>query len=139
MRASSRDRSTTCKGDLVDGTHLSQCADLLTTTSPNVMLYAAIDGWRRQTAEHGKDLLGRALALALAGRTREPIAGIDGLTVLEDRLLGEQTSHDLDRPAGIVAGDGHHHRLHRQRAAAGREEGQWMVTHWLSAAAEWRV
>ena len=103
------------------------------------MLYAAIDGWRRQTAEHGKDLLGRALALALAGRTREPIAGIDGLTVLEDRLLGEQTSHDLDRPAGIVAGEGHHHRLHRQRAAAGREEGQWMVTHWLSAAAEWRV
>ncbi|RYF59490.1 MAG: ornithine decarboxylase [Comamonadaceae bacterium] len=83
------------QGDLVDGTHLSQCADLLTTTSPNVMLYAAIDGWRRQMAEHGTDLLGRALALT--GRTRERIARIDGLTVLEDRLLGEQASHDLDR------------------------------------------
>ncbi len=59
------------------------------------MLYAAIDGWRRQMAEHGTDLLGRALALAAS--TRERIAGIDGLTVLEDRLLGEQASHDLDR------------------------------------------
>ena len=83
------------QGDLVDGTHLSQCADLLMTTSPNVMLYAAIDGWRRQMVEHGTDLLGRALALAKS--TRERIAGIDGLTVLEDRLLGEQASHDLDR------------------------------------------
>ncbi|MHA4847991.1 aminotransferase class I/II-fold pyridoxal phosphate-dependent enzyme [Rhodococcus sp. MSC1_016] len=83
------------QGDLVDGTHLSACADLLMTTSPNVMLYSAMDGWRRQMVEHGADLLGRALALA--GRTRERIAGIDGLTVLEDRLLGEEASHDLDR------------------------------------------
>ncbi|MGG7104905.1 aminotransferase class I/II-fold pyridoxal phosphate-dependent enzyme [Rhodococcus sp. 24CO] len=83
------------QGDLVDGTHLSQCADLLTTTSPNVMLYAAIDGWRRQMVEHGTELLGRALSLA--GRTRERIADIDGLNVLEERLLGEEASHDLDR------------------------------------------
>ncbi|QHE70878.1 aminotransferase class I/II-fold pyridoxal phosphate-dependent enzyme [Rhodococcus sp. WAY2] len=83
------------QGDLVDGTHLSACADLLMTTSPNVMLYSAMDGWRRQMVERGADLLGRALALAR--RTRERIAGIDGLTVLEDRLLGEEASHDLDR------------------------------------------
>ena len=83
------------QGDLVDGTHLSACADLLMTTSPNVMLYSAMDGWRRQMVERGADLLGRALALA--GRTRERIAGIDGQTVLEDRLLGEEASHDLDR------------------------------------------
>ena len=83
------------QGDLVDGTHLSACADLLMTTSPNVMLYSAMDGWRRQMVERGADLLGRALALA--GRTRERIAEIDGLTVLEDRLLGEEASHDLDR------------------------------------------
>ncbi|MFC9363720.1 aminotransferase class I/II-fold pyridoxal phosphate-dependent enzyme [Rhodococcus sp. NPDC057014] len=83
------------QGRLVDGTRLSQCADLLTTTSPNVMLYAAIDGWRRQMVERGGELLGSALALA--GRARERIADIDGLAVLEDRLLGEQASHDLDR------------------------------------------
>lgn len=83
------------QGDLVDGAHLSACADLLMTTSPNVMIYSAIDGWRRQMVEHGAELLGDALQLAR--RTRERIAGIDGLTVLEDRLLGEEASHDLDR------------------------------------------
>ncbi|MHA6738474.1 aminotransferase class I/II-fold pyridoxal phosphate-dependent enzyme [Rhodococcus erythropolis] len=83
------------QGDLVDESHLSQCADLLTTTSPNVMLYAAIDGWRRQMVEQGRDLLGRVLTLAQ--RTRERIADIDGLNVLEERLLGEEASHDLDR------------------------------------------
>ena len=36
------------QGDLVDPAHLSACADLLMTTSPNVLIYAAIDGWRRQ-------------------------------------------------------------------------------------------
>lgn len=83
------------QGNLVDGTHLSQCADLLTTTSPNVMLYAAIDGWRRQMVEQGADLLGRALSLA--GRTRERVEGIDGFSVLEEQLLGEEASQDLDR------------------------------------------
>ncbi len=83
------------QGDLVDGPHLSQCADLLMTTSPNVMLYAAMDGWRRQMVERGPELLGRALTLSDVARER--IDGIDGLTVLEDRLLGEQASHDLDR------------------------------------------
>lgn len=83
------------QGDLVDGTYLSQCADLLMTTSPNVMLYSAMDGWRRQMVEQGSELLGAALNLA--DRARERIADIDGLTVLEDRLLGEEASHDLDR------------------------------------------
>ena len=36
------------QGDLVDPDRLSACADLLMTTSPNVMVYAAMDGWRRQ-------------------------------------------------------------------------------------------
>lgn len=83
------------QGDLLDGAHLSACADLLMTTSPNVMIYTAIDGWRRQMVEYGTELLGDALHLAR--RTRERIAGIDGLAVLEDRLLGEEASHDLDR------------------------------------------
>lgn len=83
------------QGDLVEGRYLAQCADLLMTTSPNVMLYSAMDGWRRQMVEHGHDLLGRALSLA--ANARERIAAIDGFTVLEDRLLGDEASHDLDR------------------------------------------
>lgn len=83
------------QGDLVHSAHLFACADLLMTTSPNVMVYSAIDGWRRQMVERGTDLLGSALRLAR--RTRARIDDIDGLQVLEDRLLGKEASHDLDR------------------------------------------
>jgi hypothetical protein len=38
------------QGDLVDRDRLSACAGQLMTTSPNVMIYAALDGWpRRET------------------------------------------------------------------------------------------
>lgn len=82
------------QGDLVDPVRLSQCADLLATTSSNVMLYAAIDGWRRQMVEHGHDLLGRSLDLARGLRTR--IDGIDGLHTVTEELVGAEASHDLD-------------------------------------------
>jgi arginine/lysine/ornithine decarboxylase len=45
------------QGDLIDAPHLAECADLLMTTSPNVMIYAALDGWRRQMVENGENLL----------------------------------------------------------------------------------
>ncbi|SUE15621.1 orn/lys/arg decarboxylase [Rhodococcus gordoniae] len=83
------------QGDLVDAAHLSACADLLMTTSPNVLIYSAIDGWRRQMVEHGTELLDKALDLARSTRVR--IQGIDGISVLDDRLLGDEASHDLDR------------------------------------------
>lgn len=83
------------QGDLIDRDRLSACADLLMTTSPNVMVYAALDGWRRQMVQRGGELLGRALELAK--RTRSRLAEISDLGVLEDELLGEQASHDLDR------------------------------------------
>jgi arginine/lysine/ornithine decarboxylase len=83
------------QGDLVDPSHISACADLLMTTSPNVLLYAAMDGWRRQMVQHGEALLGAALELARDVRTR--IDGLPGLHVLEEELLGEEASHDLDR------------------------------------------
>lgn len=83
------------QGDLIDRDRLSACADLLMTTSPNVMVYAALDGWRRQMVQRGGELLGRALQLAK--RTRSRLGEISDLGVLEDELLGEQASHDLDR------------------------------------------
>jgi arginine decarboxylase len=83
------------QGDLVDRDHLSDCADLLMTTSPNVMVYAALDGWRRHMVEHGRELLGAALHLASTLRDR--IEQIPDLAVLDDELLGKQASHDLDR------------------------------------------
>lgn len=83
------------QGDLVDGRHLAACADLLMTTSPNVLLYAAMDGWRRQMVEQGNELLSHAMELAEMLRVR--IMMIPGLTVLDGELCGEQASHDLDR------------------------------------------
>ncbi|MBF6373116.1 aminotransferase class I/II-fold pyridoxal phosphate-dependent enzyme [Nocardia farcinica] len=83
------------QGDLVDPARLSACADLLMTTSPNVLVYTALDGWRRQMVEHGRELLGEALLVARRARTE--LAQIPGIEVMEDELLGVEASHDLDR------------------------------------------
>ncbi|ORW97291.1 ornithine decarboxylase [Mycobacterium sp. IEC1808] len=83
------------QGDLIDQKRLSACADLLMTTSPNVLVYSAIDGWRRQMVEQGHELLGTALDLA--HQLRDEIERIPDVEVLDDELLGVQASHDLDR------------------------------------------
>ncbi|MEU0539961.1 ornithine decarboxylase [Nocardia sp. NPDC005978] len=107
------------QGDLVDFDHLSACADLLMTTSPNVLLYAAIDGWRRQMVEHGHDLLSAALDLADRARTR--IADVDGLEVMEQQLLGVEASHDLDRLQILVDVSA--------TGATGYDAADWLRTH----------
>ena len=83
------------QGDRGDPSLLSACADLLMTTSPNVLIYSAIDGWRRQMVRDGKRLLGDAIDLA--DFVRDEVEQRDGLHVLHDELLHEQASHDLDR------------------------------------------
>ncbi|HKC29252.1 MAG TPA: hypothetical protein VKB75_14660, partial [Jatrophihabitans sp.] len=87
------------QGELVDPAQLSACADMLMTTSPNVLIYAGMDGWRRQMVERGHELLDAALQLG-AGLRRE-IEEIEGLHVLRDEFLGVQASHDLD-PLHVV-------------------------------------
>ncbi|MGV0744086.1 aminotransferase class I/II-fold pyridoxal phosphate-dependent enzyme [Mycolicibacterium sp. XJ870] len=83
------------QGDLIDQDRLSACADLLMTTSPNVLVYSGIDGWRRQMVQRGHELMGAALDLANA--TRRDIEQIEDVEVLDDELLGVEASHDLDR------------------------------------------
>jgi arginine decarboxylase len=83
------------QGDLVDPSHIAACADLLMTTSPNALLYTALDGWRRQMVEHGESLLGAALELAR--RLRRDIEAMPGLHVLERELVAREASHDLDQ------------------------------------------
>ncbi|MEV7993915.1 aminotransferase class I/II-fold pyridoxal phosphate-dependent enzyme [Streptomyces sp. NPDC086077] len=67
------------QGDLVPPHLLKMRADLLGTTSPSVLIYAGLDGWRRQMALHGHDLVGDALRLA--GEVRSAIEEMDGLHV----------------------------------------------------------
>ncbi|MCU1601967.1 MAG: putative Orn/Lys/Arg decarboxylase [Frankiales bacterium] len=82
------------QGDLVDAAHLASCADLLMTTSPSVLVYTALDGWRRQMVQHGHQLLDGALRLA--ADVRRQVDRIAGLNVLHDELLEAEASHDLD-------------------------------------------
>ncbi|MFI9359413.1 aminotransferase class I/II-fold pyridoxal phosphate-dependent enzyme [Streptomyces lydicus] len=88
------------KGDLVDPALLKTRADLLGTTSPSVLIYAGLDGWRRQMVQHGRELLDRALRLA--DRVRAAIDDTDGLHV-HDRtdFCGPGLADDFD-PLPVV-------------------------------------
>jgi arginine/lysine/ornithine decarboxylase len=71
------------KGPRVDPAVLSARADLLSTTSPSALMYAALDGWRRQMVQHGQQLLEHAATMA-AGFADQAIA-IPGLDLDLDR------------------------------------------------------
>jgi arginine/lysine/ornithine decarboxylase len=62
------------QGDLVDPALLAARADLFSTTSPSALMYASIDGWRRQMMTSGHQLLDRALSLS-----RQFYRGVEGL------------------------------------------------------------
>ncbi|MEU1664777.1 ornithine decarboxylase [Streptomyces sparsogenes] len=83
------------RGDLIDPDALKAREDLLGTTSPSVLMYAALDGWRRQMVERGHELLGRALDLSR--RTRAEIASLTGLLPLgREELTGPGRAFDHD-------------------------------------------
>ncbi|MGW7103438.1 aminotransferase class I/II-fold pyridoxal phosphate-dependent enzyme [Streptomyces sp. NPDC054838] len=88
------------QGDLVKPEVLKSREDLLGTTSPSVLIYAALDGWRRQMVEHGRALYDDALALAESVRKR--IAEIDGMHVHgREDFCGPGRAFDLD-PLQII-------------------------------------
>lgn len=82
------------QGDLVDPAVLKARADLLGTTSPSVLIYAALDGWRRQMVQDGWRLLDDALDLART--TRAAIENVDGLHVHDAEFLGPDRAADQD-------------------------------------------
>ncbi len=83
------------QGDLVDAAVLKQREDLLGTTSPSALVYAALDGWRRQMVQHGRALYDHTLALASDVRSR--IDALDGLHVHDrDDFCGPTRAADLD-------------------------------------------
>ncbi|MER7959666.1 ornithine decarboxylase [Streptomyces sp. NPDC096030] len=83
------------QGDLVRPEVLRSREDLLGTTSPSVLVYAALDGWRRQMVEHGRALYDDALALA--ADVRERIAGIGGLRLQgREEFCGPGRAADMD-------------------------------------------
>ncbi|WP_439680577.1 aminotransferase class I/II-fold pyridoxal phosphate-dependent enzyme [Embleya sp. MST-111070] len=87
------------QGDLVDPHVLRARADLLGTTSPNVLIHAALDGWRAHMVAKGHELLDAALGRA--HDVRATIEDIDGLHVNRAEFLGPDRAHDLD-PLQII-------------------------------------
>ena len=75
--------------DVVD-----RAVTLTESTSPNALLYGSLDAARRQAAVHGRELLEHTMA-ALAD-AREQIRAIDGLDVLDERMVGRAGVHGYD-------------------------------------------
>jgi arginine decarboxylase len=87
------------QGDRVDPSVLKAREDLLGTTSPSSLVYATLDGWRRQMVEYGETLLDAALTLA--HQTRAALAGLPGIRVMGEEFVGPRAAMSYD-PLKIV-------------------------------------
>ncbi|MFC0042334.1 aminotransferase class I/II-fold pyridoxal phosphate-dependent enzyme [Actinomadura rayongensis] len=82
------------QGDRIDPAVLKLREDLLGTTSASSLVYASLDGWRRQMVEQGHGLLDAALARA--ARVRAAIADMPGLRPMGREVVGPHHAADLD-------------------------------------------
>ena len=73
-------------GGRIDAAVVDRCVSLVETTSPSGLLTGSLDAARRQAAVHGVELLGETLAAVAT--TRDAIAAIPGLAVLDEALVG---------------------------------------------------
>ncbi|WP_405453316.1 ornithine decarboxylase [Streptomyces achromogenes] len=87
------------QGDRVSPVVLKQREDLLGTTSASSLVYAALDGWRRQMVEQGHDLLDAALHRA--ERVRAQLRELPGLRVMGGEIIDEGLAAEFD-PLKIV-------------------------------------
>ena len=93
------------QGDLVPAQLLQMRADLLGTTSPSVLIFAGMDGWRRQMALRGKEIMGSALELA--AEVRAAVEQIDGMHVNDrDDFCGAGLAADFDPLPVVIDLDG---------------------------------
>ncbi|MEV5384591.1 ornithine decarboxylase [Streptomyces sp. NPDC052721] len=85
--------------DRVSPTVLKQREDLLGTTSASSLVYATLDGWRRQMVEQGHGLLDAALHRA--ERVRARLRELTGLRVMGGEIIEEGLAAEFD-PLKIV-------------------------------------
>ncbi|MFG2356222.1 aminotransferase class I/II-fold pyridoxal phosphate-dependent enzyme [Streptomyces sp. NPDC048521] len=85
--------------DRVSPAVLKQREDLLGTTSASGLVYAALDGWRRQMVEQGHGLLDAALHRA--ERVRAQLRELAGLRVMGGEIIDEGLAAEFD-PLKIV-------------------------------------
>ncbi|MEV5952350.1 ornithine decarboxylase [Streptomyces sp. NPDC051987] len=105
--------------DRVSPEVLKQREDLLGTTSASSLVYATLDGWRRQMVERGHDLLDDALHRAERIRTR---AGeLPGLRPMGQEIVQEGLAGSFD-PLKIVIDV-------RELGISGMQAAEWLRTH----------
>jgi arginine decarboxylase len=73
-------------GELIGADAVDRAVTLTESTSPSSLLTASLDAARRLAAVHGRELLGHTMRVL--AETREQIRAIDGLDVLDERLVG---------------------------------------------------
>jgi arginine decarboxylase len=82
------------QGDRVSPEVLKQREDLLGTTSSSSLVFATLDGWRRQMAEQGYELLDAALRRA--ERIRKDVLGLPGLRLMGQEVVDAGLTAELD-------------------------------------------
>ena len=94
------------QGERIDVQRVAAAMSLLTTTSPNYLLMASLDAARAQLAEKGAEMA--EAALAVAERLRESLRSVEGLEILDSRVLArsEVAAFDGTKVTVNVAGLG---------------------------------
>ncbi|MER7406174.1 ornithine decarboxylase [Streptomyces sp. NPDC000070] len=105
--------------DRVSPESLKQREDLLGTTSASSLVYATLDGWRRQMVEHGHELL--EAAIRRAERIRAVVADLPGLRPMGREVVEEGLATDLD-PLKLVIDV-------RKLGISGMQAAEWLRTH----------
>ncbi|MFP1625422.1 aminotransferase class I/II-fold pyridoxal phosphate-dependent enzyme [Streptomyces sp. 5K101] len=107
------------QGDRVSGDALKQREDLLGTTSASSLVYASLDGWRRQMAEQGYELIDGALRRAR--RLREAVAALPGLRLMGPEIVAAGLAADLDLLKIVVDV--------RELGISGMRAAEWLRTN----------
>ncbi|WP_435644431.1 aminotransferase class I/II-fold pyridoxal phosphate-dependent enzyme [Streptomyces sp. H49] len=98
---------------------LKQREDLLGTTSASSLIYGALDGWRRQMAERGHELMDAALHRA--ERVRAVLRELPGLRVMGHEIIEEGLAAEFD-PLKIVVDV-------RDLGISGMQATEWLRVH----------
>ncbi|MFF9125457.1 aminotransferase class I/II-fold pyridoxal phosphate-dependent enzyme [Streptomyces sp. NPDC014889] len=105
--------------DRVSPEALKQREDLLGTTSASSLVYATLDGWRRQMVEQGHGLL--EAALQRAERVRTAAGDLPGLRPMGREVVKEGLVADFD-PLKIVIDV-------RELGVSGMQAAEWLRAH----------
>ncbi|MGW3141213.1 aminotransferase class I/II-fold pyridoxal phosphate-dependent enzyme [Streptomyces sp. NPDC001139] len=102
--------------DRVSPEALKQREDLLGTTSASTLVYATLDGWRRQMVEQGHELLDAALRRA--ERVRAAAGDLPGLRPMGGEIVDEGLAAEFD-PLKIVIDV-------RELGVSGMQAAEWL-------------